>query len=207
MSDHALVRRLLAGDEAAFDAFFADYFPRLYRFALSRLRGDATAAEEVVQTALIRGVANLHTFRGDVALFTWLCTICRREISAWLERAGRAAEVALADDHPGARAALDALATLAGDDPEAALRRQELSRLVQATLDHLPPRYADALEWKYIEGLSVAEIAERLGVQYKAAESVLTRARDAFREGFALATEGAPFDTAVHPPRLRSGHA
>jgi len=40
------------------------------------------------------------------------------------------------------------------------------------------------LEWKYIQGLSVAEIATRLGTSMKAAESMLTRARLAFREGY-----------------------
>src|SRR5437763_597978 len=67
---------------------------------------------------------------------------------------------------------------------EAALRRSETSRLVQLVLDRLPGRYGDALEWKYIDGLSVAEIAERLGVGVKAAESTLTRARSAFRDAF-----------------------
>lgn len=44
MTDTVLVRRLLAGEEAAFDEFFAGYFPRVYRFALARLGGDADAA-------------------------------------------------------------------------------------------------------------------------------------------------------------------
>ena len=66
------------------------------------------------------------------------------------------------------------------------MRRRELSRLVQATLDHLPGRYGDVLEWKYIQELSVAEIADRLGLGYKATESLLTRARQSFRDGFAL---------------------
>lgn len=48
MSDLALVRRLIAGDEAAFDEFFTVYFPRLYRFALPRLGGNEDASEEVV---------------------------------------------------------------------------------------------------------------------------------------------------------------
>jgi RNA polymerase sigma-70 factor (ECF subfamily) len=60
---------------------------------------------------------------------------------------------------------------------------------VRSTLDHLPGRYGDVLEWKYLQDLSVNEIAERLGVGYKAAESLLTRARAAFRDGFALVTE------------------
>src|SRR4029450_3460627 len=115
---------------------------------------------------------------------SWLCTFCRHEISAWYARVGRAGEVVLDPGTPETRAVLDALALLSQDDPERALDRLEVRRLVHATLDHLPPRYGDALEWKYLEGLPVEEIARRLGVGYKAAESLLTRARQAFREGF-----------------------
>ena len=58
---------------------------------------------------------------------------------------------------------------------------------MQLTLDHLPGRYGDVLEWKYMQGLSVAEIAGRLGIGYKAAESLLTRARAEFRQAFSFA--------------------
>ena len=184
-SDLALARRLLAGEESAFEEFFAAYFPRLYRFARVRV-GDEDAADDVVQTTLIKALDKLHTYRGEAELFTWLCTFCRREIAAWFERTGRTADVSLADDRPETRALLDAIAALSRDDPESELQRRELSRLVHAVLDHLPGRYGDALEWKYIEGLSVQEISGRLGLGYKAAESLLTRARQAFREGFAL---------------------
>ena len=104
----------------------------------------------------------------------------------WRERQGRLREVSFFDDRPEIRAALDTLAGIDAHDPEAALRRRELSGLVQLTLDHLPGRYGDVLEWKYIQGLTVDEIADRLGMGYKAAESLLTRARVAFREGFSL---------------------
>jgi RNA polymerase sigma-70 factor (ECF subfamily) len=188
-ADLALARRLIAGDQSAFEQFFADYFPRVYRFARARLDGSDDAAEEVVQTTLIKALAKIHTYRGEAALLTWLCTFCRHEVAAWHARAGRATEVALDSDGHEAHAVLDALALLSQDDPERALDRSELRRLVHATLDHLPPRYGDALEWKYIDGLSVEEIAGRFGMGYKAAESLLTRARQAFREGFSeLAT-------------------
>lgn len=177
-------RRLLAGEEAAFDEFFAEYFPRVYRFALARLDGDHDAAEEVAQTTLSKAMEKLHTYRGEAALFTWLCAVCRRDIAASRHRIGRAAEVPLLADEPATRAALEAFAAAAADDPESQLRRREVTRLVQATLDHLPGRYGDALEWRYAEGLSVEEIASKLGVGYKAAESLLSRARRAFRESF-----------------------
>lgn len=98
------------------------------------------------------------------------------------------------EDQPELQAVL---ARLAADDagPEDALRHKEVTRLVHLTLDHLPPHYGRALEWKYLQGLPVHEIARRLETSPKAAESVLTRAREAFRKGFAAvsATLGEGF--------------
>ncbi|MGD9902556.1 MAG: RNA polymerase sigma factor [Vicinamibacterales bacterium] len=189
LTDRALVRRLLAGDERAFDEFFADYFPRLFRFALARLR-DEDAAEEVVQAALVQAVRKLHTWRGEASLFTWLCTICRREAAAWAERAARRVHVPFGDDDPEVRGALESLAR-AADGPEASLARGDLARLVQLALDQLPPRYSRVLAWKYLDELTMQDIATRLDATPKAVESLLTRAREAFREGFALVQQQA----------------
>lgn len=193
--DKLLAKRMLAGEEEAFEEFFGRYFPGLYRFALVRLGNDADSAEDVVQSTLTRAVDKLHTYRGEAALFTWLCTFCRHEISAHYKRKGRAVQVTLIEDAPEVRAALESLAGGVPDLPEEALHRKELARLVQAALDALPGRYGDALEWKYIHGLTVKEIGERLNVGPKAAESLLARAREAFRDGFTavcggLAAEG-----------------
>jgi RNA polymerase sigma-70 factor, ECF subfamily len=184
--DLDLARRLRSGDESAFEEFFAEYFPRLYRFARVRLGGDDDAAEEVAQTTLIKVLAKVGTYRGDAALFTWSCSFCRHEIAAWFERTAKASRVSLADDSAETRAVLDAVAVLSRDDPEREYERRELSRLVHATLDHLPGKYSDALVWRYFDGTPVEEIGRRLGLGYKAAESLLTRARQAFRDGFAL---------------------
>jgi RNA polymerase sigma-70 factor (ECF subfamily) len=182
--DKALVERLLGGDEEAFRRFFDDSFGGLYRFALARLAGDEQAAAEIVQSTLTKAVEALETYRGEAALFTWLCAICRNEISAHRRSLARA-PVSLdpVEEAPGLRAVLETLA-LDAEGPEEELRRRELVRLVHLTLDHLPARYGRALEWKYLEGLPVVEIAARLDVGPKAAESMLTRAREAFRRGF-----------------------
>jgi RNA polymerase sigma-70 factor (ECF subfamily) len=192
MTDTALARRVLAADPAAFEEFFAAYFPRLYRFALLRVGGNEDAAEEIVQRVLIRAIDRLATYRGEASLLTWLCAFCRHEIGAWRHREGIAREVSFFDDRPEVQAALEILTDVDADSPETALQRREVSGLVQLTLDHLPNRYGDVLEWKYIQGLSVEEIANRLGVGYKAAESLLTRARASFREGFSMVTADWP---------------
>jgi RNA polymerase sigma-70 factor (ECF subfamily) len=185
--DRALVSLLRKGDERAFEEFFATSFPPLFRFASARLP-DAAAAEEVVQAALSRAVTRLHRFRGEASLLTWLHTFCRHEISAWYERRSRRPpEVDLVEELPAVRSALEAVSQGA---PDAYVREGEVRRLVQAVLDALPGHYGEALEWKYVEGLSVAEVAERLGVGPKAAESLLTRARAAFRDAF-LSVGGA----------------
>lgn len=145
-SDHALVDRLLAGDEAAFDRFFEAHAPGLFRFALLRLHRDADAAEEVVQATLSTAIRKLATYRGEAALFTWLCTFCRHEISAHYRRIRRtASETPLSAETLETRGALESLAAI-GDRPDAALERRELAALVRMVLDVLPDRYGDALD-------------------------------------------------------------
>ena len=71
---------------------------------------------------------------------------------------------------------------------------------MRVTLDHIPSLYGDVLEWKYIHGLSVKEIARRIGRGPKAAESLLTRAREAFRDGFCtLVGDGTSYLDAAEP--------
>jgi RNA polymerase sigma-70 factor (ECF subfamily) len=183
--DAELVRRMLAGEEAAFDEFFEGHFPRLYRFAMARVQQNPDAAEEVVQAALFAAISKLRTYRGEAALFTWLCAYCRFEIAAYFKRTNRQPiTVELVEQNAEVSAALESLWALAGEGPEDALQRGEVERLVHVALDGLPRRYADALEWKYVDGFSVKEIAVRLGLTPKATESLLTRARVAFRDGF-----------------------
>ena len=188
VSEKGLVRRLLSGDEGAFRQFFDGHFPRLYRFALKRTEGDHDAAEEIVQKTLIAAMRKLHTFRGEATLFTWLCAICRREVAAWRVARGRQSALMLSGDAPEIREQLAALVT--AQQPDEAFDRSERARLVQVALDLLPGSYSEVLEWKYIYGLSVAEISERMSTGPKAVESLLGRARKSFRQVFSVLAHG-----------------
>lgn len=188
MGQHAdikLASRLLKGHQHAFDAFFATYFPRLYRFALVRLDNDHDLAEETAQNVLCQALSKMSTYRGEAAMFAWLCTFCRYEISKqWKARNRAQGDAPLREDDPAVRAALESLLASSSDDPNVAVHKAEIARLVRVTLDYLPSLYADALEMKYAQDLPVRAIAVRIGKSAKATESVLTRARDAFREAF-----------------------
>jgi DNA-directed RNA polymerase specialized sigma24 family protein len=72
LDDRDLVKRLLDGQQPAFDRFFSENFARLYRFALVRLRNDQEGAKDVAQITLTRALRKLHTYRAESALFTWL---------------------------------------------------------------------------------------------------------------------------------------
>lgn len=175
--DLELARRMLAGDEAAFEAFGQRYFAAVYRFALSRLHGDREIALEIVQTTMAKTLAKIDTYRGDAALLTWLCACCRFEILMHhRNRSSAPEEVELTED-AGHRA------TSWGEvgGAEATLLTKEEVSLVHVVLDSLPAAYARALELMYLERLPVKEIAARIGLQPKATESLLTRARAAFR--------------------------
>lgn len=77
----------------------------------------------------------------------------------------------------------------------------ETAERVHAALDRLPPSYARAVEWRYLEGLEVTEIALRLKLSYKAAESLLSRARKAFRETYEslMENQGAVEASGISP--------
>ena len=175
--ERELVIRLRAGDETAFETFAEHYIAGLYRFALRRLDNDRELTREIVQSTVCKVIEKLDTYRGEAPLFTWLCACCRNEIAAHFRRAGRRPrEVELVEDVP--------------QEPAA-----DTAELVHAALDRLPPTYARAMEWRYLDGLEVADVAQRLALTYKAAESLLSRARSAFREAYEQLTVGPPART------------
>ncbi len=184
VQDRSLAAKVAAGDQRAFDEFFKEYFPRLFRFTLTRVDNNADLAEEIVQRTMCIVVRKMGTYRGEALLFTWLCQICRNETSSvFRQRHLELQDEIPIEDHPAVQAALE---SVAADDgrPETARRREEIANFVRVTLEHLPANYAQALEMKYVQGCSVSEIARSLNLGNKAAESILSRARAAFKERF-----------------------
>ena len=200
LDDKRLVKKLLGGDERAFDRFFEDNFSRLYRFALVRLADDPEAAREIAQIVLTRALQKLHTYRAESALFTWLCAICRNEVSDWLSKQGRYRQhIVLTEDFPDVQAAVDSYQSPFEENPEANFQRLERLRLIQVAMDKLPAKYGDVLEWKYVEGHSIREISARLNIGQEATQSLIARAKRAFADVYTTLTDAMNdnADTAV----------
>lgn len=183
LEDRKLVKQLLAGREQAFNQFFDENFARLYRFVIPRVSNDEETAKEIVQVALSRALQKIHSYRGESALFTWLCVIARNEIVDWARRNAKYHQhIVLTEDFPEIQAAVNSILAPPADDPRKHYQKYEMSRLIHVALDKLPPKYGDALEWKYIQGYSVKEIAARMELSPEATQSLLARAKRAFQD-------------------------
>jgi RNA polymerase sigma-70 factor (ECF subfamily) len=188
MEDHdrQLVGRLKAGDESGFREFFDEYFDRLYRFAMSRTRGNADMAEEAVQRTMIRALRGIDGFRGEAALSTWMVQICRNELADLGELARRdAGRTVSFDADERVRERVEGVIADPRADPAAAPEADERSRLLREVLDGLPGRYGEVLEWKYLEEMSVEQMAKRLRGSFESTQSLLQRARVALRSALA----------------------
>ena len=178
VTDAELIHAIRAGDETALEALYHRYLPSVWRYACSQLAGNVHAAEDVTSEtflAAVRQVGALRPEGGSVA--AWLVGIARHKIGDLRRRRGRER---LADADP----AETGLPCPGAPDGAAAMETAETRASVKQVMDALADDERLALEWKYLDGLSVREIALRLGRTEKAAEAVLYRARNAFRTAF-----------------------
>lgn len=179
--DRKLARQLLRGDQRAFTAFVDEYLPKLYRYANCQLH-NSQDAEDVVQIALTNAARRLETYRGEATLLTWLIQICRHEIYR-MQRKARRRDMSLPflnDDL--LKAVIESVESPPAQNPDMVYARSELIAFIQLALDQIPETYARLLELKYVEGLSSREIADEMGTSDEATQSMLARARRAFRE-------------------------
>jgi len=193
-----LVARMIAGEERAFEEFADGYLPQIYRFVRRKVHGDRELTNEIVQNTLCKAIAKISSFRGEAALMTWICACSRNEIAAHFRRQQRAGTELEYQEVEDVSASLLGESGSGGsgcsdsfEGPESALLHRETAELVHVALDALPPHYGRVLEWKYLEDLPVNEIAQRLDMGLKATESLLTRARHAFRSGYSRLTTTA----------------
>jgi RNA polymerase sigma-70 factor (ECF subfamily) len=185
-ADRALVSRMRGGEQRAFDEFFKATMPRLVAYVTRRSDLDPDAVEDIVQCALIKAVRNLAGYRGEAALFTWLTEICRHEMADEHRKVKRR-PVHVSLDEPLAFAKFESQLRVAANQELTSHQNEATHReRVIKVLNKLPANYATALEAKYGDGLSVEAVAQELGVSVTAAQSVLARAREAFRQGWML---------------------
>jgi len=175
-SDLLLVQRSLARDAGAFRTIIKTYNQRLYRIARGILRNDAEA-EDVVQEAYVRAFASLAAFRGDASLATWLSRIVINEALGRLRKRRR---IVAMPENPEAQVIRFPLNP--SDDPERTMAQRQILALVERATDSLPDIYRMVFVARVIEGLSMEETADLLGVRPETVKTRLHRARSLLRK-------------------------
>lgn len=160
-------------DPAAFRAWYDVAVVRVYGYLYGRCGGDMDLAEELTQQTFLQAIRHWQTFDGRADSITWLCSIARNKLTDHyrdLDRQERrqlrlvVREIEMADRDP----ALDR--TVADRDA------------VLEALRGLPPLQRAALILRFVDGLSVRDVAVALDRSEDATESLLRRAKDRFRE-------------------------
>jgi RNA polymerase sigma-70 factor (ECF subfamily) len=172
-TDEAVSLEMLVADPARFRTWYDEALPRVYRYLLTRC-GDQALAEEVTQEAFVEAIRSRRKFRGRSDPVTWVIAIGRNRLIDHIRHDRRSASrhLRLIDS----RSDLESSAWRTSDEREA----------IDQALATLLPDQRLALTLRYLDQLPVREIASLLHRSESATESVLSRAREAFR----LAYEG-----------------
>lgn len=175
--DDGLLARCRAQDPMAFRAFVVRY-ERMVFALLSRMLGHGPEVEDLAQETFVRAYRAFPGFdvHGAAKVSTWLLTIATR-LALDSRKRRRVAEATIDE---GADAPSHAT-------PELSLERRQLGRAISDAAATLPDEQRAALILGELHGLSIAEIAEALGVPENTAKTRLFRAREKMRA--ALATE------------------
>jgi RNA polymerase sigma-70 factor (ECF subfamily) len=171
--EHGLRSAVLAGDEQAWRSLYADAFDNLRAYVHWRCAELRDLADEVVQETWLTAVRRIRAFDPERGSFAaWLRGIAANVVRNHLRRR----------EHRNGQVLREEQATTA--PAEAPLEKREDAERVARALAKLPEHYEMVLRAKYLDGQSVAAIAEGRGETVKAIESLLTRARQAFRETY-----------------------
>jgi len=178
----ALLSRLRAGDDTAFEEMVRTYTARLLAVS-RRILGNPEEAKDAVQETFLAAFQSLHRFRGESNLGTWLSRIAVNQCLMKLRSKRRKPEQSIEDLLPtflpdGHQVRESALWEVSIDTQ---VERNEVFAIVRQGIDRLPANYRTVLLLRDIEELSTEEVAQILGVTSNTVKVRLHRARQALR--------------------------
>jgi RNA polymerase sigma-70 factor (ECF subfamily) len=169
LRERVLRGAVLAGDERAWQTWYDQSFADLYAYVCWRCAGMRDLADELVQETWLIAVRRIRTFDPERASFAaWLRGIGSNVVRGHLRKMKRTAPTTSLDGSELAKATAE---------------RADNLRIASA-LAALSDRHEAVLRAKYFDERVVIDIAAEWGETPKSIESLLTRARDAFREAY-----------------------
>lgn len=168
----SIVKEVLEGKKGAATRFYKQFAPKLRRYLAMKLpEGEI---EEILQDSFLSAFDSLPLYRGEASLSSWLISIARHEVADFY----RKKYVRLAVEQTSPLFENMVSETMS---PEFVYEKEKLEKKFFKVYHKLTKQYQDILSYRYELSMSVKEIAERMDLSFKATESLLFRARLAFR--------------------------
>lgn len=196
-AEAALLQRALKGDTAALDRLFLSFSPRLMGRIERRLPADLRSvfsAEDVLQESLTDAYSTFSTFRPIAsapspldAVYSWLTTIADHRLIDLVRyhRAQKRGPGQTLQPRPGLSMSMVALVDLLAIDshtPSRSYSDHELEEAIRSAVTRLTPDHQAAIQMRYFEGLSIAQIAARMNRSEHAVHNLTSRAVGNLRE-------------------------
>lgn len=178
--DWALVRRVQAGEKAAFDLLVKKYQQKVMNL-VSRYIKDNAEVLDVTQEAFIKAYRALPNFRGESAFYTWLYRIAINTAKNFLVAKGRRPPGSDVDANE-AESYSNADSLREHASPERLILSQELKQILFDAIERLPKDLRTAIELRELEGLSYEQIAEEMNCPVGTVRSRIFRAREIIDE-------------------------
>jgi RNA polymerase sigma-70 factor (ECF subfamily) len=192
-SDSELVTRARAGETGAFEALMRRHNPRVYRIVRSVVRNEAEV-EDVMQDAYVNAFTHLSSLQTSLSFSTWMRKIAFHEALRRIRRA---------KGSPFSEVDMELVDPVSSQPtPEAAAGSTQLKAALELAIDALPDGFREVFMLRAVEGCSVAETAEVLGLHEETVKTRQFRARARLQETLAAWTDrGAPESFAFHAQR------
>lgn len=156
------------------ETFYKKYYAGIRGFVAKKI-DDEGVVEELTNDILMAGINSLSTFKGESQEFSWLCSIAKHKIIDYYRK--KKLKTILFSASPFFEEIADKALT-----PERDCLKNELKKEIKKTFSELKEGYHKILRLKYIDGLKINEIAQKLKISVKAVESRLIRAKIQFRQ-------------------------
>jgi RNA polymerase sigma-70 factor, ECF subfamily len=179
--DAELAARAVARDAGAFRAIMQRHNRRLYRIARGILRNN-TEAEDAVQEAYVSAFTHLASYRGESTLATWLSRIIMNEALGRLRLRRSTVDFAALESVRSEAEIIQFPQSTPSDDPERTMAQRQILQLVEQATDNLPEAFRLVFVTRVIEGMSVEETSQLLGIKPETVKTRLHRARQLVRD-------------------------
>lgn len=176
-----MIRNVLAGKKGSATKFYQAYVGRVRRYLRTRLPSEADV-EDVLQDTFLSVFDSLPLYRGEAKIETWVMAIARHEAADFYRK--RYVRSIVQQTAPLFEDMVEEART-----PEFEWKKKQMEERFAKAYKSLSQQYQNILSLRFELGMSVKEVAERMKLSFKATESLLYRARQAFAVAYATTQE------------------